>query len=406
MGKQENNQSQGAPRDLSRPPAFELHNDHNVYVLGAGFSADAGMPLMADFLLEMKRTLVQLEENKSKHRREITALKFVLKFHGEAQNASHYTNFDLDNIEVLFSLASIYKGKVADDQMRLAIAVTLDSCLRATTRTRKILVEKELSAQLDLPREWAKRPERYNDKHDSWDIPMYHVRAGLMCGALCAPSRQRKTSIITFNYDTLVEDSLREMGIPFNLFGNGLQRATTPEGVFASRAGEVDVYKMHGSINWGDPSTGKAPTEYSDYEAVTAAGLLPITQPPTWRKDFGDLFTNIWEGARDALHRATRLIVIGFSMPATDLYARYLIAAGLAGGSVEQIQFVCSIDGFDEFEKRVFQCFRPELRERGKLKFFTAGADNFFDEVGYGLTGLSQTVEIGRAFAGSPFLWP
>ena len=33
---------------------IDLHNNHNVYILGAGFSHDAGLPLISDFLIRMQ----------------------------------------------------------------------------------------------------------------------------------------------------------------------------------------------------------------------------------------------------------------------------------------------------------------------------------------------------------------
>ncbi len=33
-----------------------VFTDHNVYVLGAGFSADAGIPVLNDFLFEMRKS--------------------------------------------------------------------------------------------------------------------------------------------------------------------------------------------------------------------------------------------------------------------------------------------------------------------------------------------------------------
>ena len=33
---------------------YKAHNDHNVYILGAGFSAQAGLPLITDFMNRMR----------------------------------------------------------------------------------------------------------------------------------------------------------------------------------------------------------------------------------------------------------------------------------------------------------------------------------------------------------------
>lgn len=386
----------------------QVENDHNVYVLGAGYSADAGLPVMANFLQQMKATLPKLD--KLNHSREIDSIKKVVDYHASAQSASHHTDLDLDNIEVLFSLVSMQQGKPAEDHMRLAMAATLDFCDNSANTKRTVAVRKNAFADATPPLGWVKQARIFNDVCDGWDVPEYHARAGLMCGALCQPNPGRKNSFITFNYDSLVEEALRSMGVPYNVFGKGLIANPVHSGALARNAGQVDIYKMHGSVTWAVPAPVDEPLiqrEFLNYKALNEARLPPIIQPPTWRKDFGDLFTSIWESAKRALKTATRLIVVGFSMPETDLYARYLIAAGLAGNSsLNEIVFVTRKTDFKEFEERVFKCFRRQLQQRGKLKFFTDGAENFFSEVGYGRRGLRQEVDIGRDLNGSPFAWP
>lgn len=57
--------------------------------------------------------------------------------------------------------------------------------------------------------------------------------------------------IFTFNYDTIVEKALERKNIPYRLFPYRSQKNTS--GNFASDAeGEIVVLKMHGSINWFD----------------------------------------------------------------------------------------------------------------------------------------------------------
>ena len=80
------------------------HNDHNVYILGAGFSRDAGIPLVAGFLNAMRDSLDWLE-NEERHE-EVEAVKQVLAFRRQASAATSWIDVDPDNIEELFSVAS------------------------------------------------------------------------------------------------------------------------------------------------------------------------------------------------------------------------------------------------------------------------------------------------------------
>lgn len=168
--------------------------NHNVYILGAGFSADAGLPLVNNFLERMADAVEWLYGNKRDH--EAESVRSVFDFRLRAAGAAYRAEVNIDNIEELFSLASAGEGESRADEVISAIAATLDFAELTT-----------------------KRP--------------------------------------------------------------------------------------------------------------TCEVQLKETIPPTWRKIFAEQLVHIWEGAVDALNKATRIIVIGFSMPPTDTHFKYLIAAGL-----------------------------------------------------------------------------
>jgi hypothetical protein len=89
-------------------PSLALANDHNVYILGAGFSAEGGLPVVSGFLQRMRDSHPWLV---SKGRtKEAEAVQRLLEFRLEATSASYWTKIDLENIEELFSLASIREG--------------------------------------------------------------------------------------------------------------------------------------------------------------------------------------------------------------------------------------------------------------------------------------------------------
>lgn len=58
---------------------YKVHRNHNVYILGAGFSSDAGLPLIFDFLEQMRESVAWIEAN---GRPELEAVEKVFKaFH-------------------------------------------------------------------------------------------------------------------------------------------------------------------------------------------------------------------------------------------------------------------------------------------------------------------------------------
>jgi hypothetical protein len=83
----------------------KAYNDRNVYILGAGFSAEAGLPVIRDFMNRMRDAAAWLEEQGDR-KEEVTAIEGVLDFRLRAASASYRVPLDVENIEELFSLAS------------------------------------------------------------------------------------------------------------------------------------------------------------------------------------------------------------------------------------------------------------------------------------------------------------
>ena len=64
---------------LTSDPTLKAHNDHNVYILGAGFSAAAGLPLIKDFMNRMRDAATWLGPQADRER-EFAAIDRVLRF--------------------------------------------------------------------------------------------------------------------------------------------------------------------------------------------------------------------------------------------------------------------------------------------------------------------------------------
>ena len=107
--------------------------------------------------------------------------------------------------------------------------------------------------------------------------------------------------------------------------------------------------------------------------------------PPTWRKVFGEQLSAVWEGAVRALSAATRIVVIGFSMPPTDTHFKYLLIAGLQSNiSLRKLLFVNP--GLDAKEhpyeskrlrENLFSILRPELEDRKLIELWPANTMEF-----------------------------
>jgi SIR2-like domain len=317
---------------------MDLHNDHNVYILGAGFSADRGMPLINNFMFRMRDAHEWLLQQDRKH--EASAITNVLKFRKEAASAAYRVKINLENIEELFSLASASGNKENNlsGDIRIAIAATLDFCstnqpeLKFSIRTKGAMPSFE-SYGCD---------DDFGGGVLYENIPIYRYYLDSMLGSQ-GVSRGENT-FISFNYDTIVEDALTSMGVGFT-YGFHKVDATYNTSRLKFESNGLRLLKLHGSINWTREKishSNDTPLQiYDSYQEVREKSATPDLIPPTWRKNFDGGLETIWGHALKAIESATRIIVIGFSVPETDTHFKYLMAAGLQNNiSAREIVFV------------------------------------------------------------------
>jgi hypothetical protein len=331
-----------------------IHINHNVYILGAGFSRDANLPLTFDFLTYMRDSLEWLSKDPSRSH-EIKAIESVFDFMLKATSAAYRTIINVENIEELFSLASASEDDSLMDSLPTAIAATLDY---ARTKPEWPLQRHIFSAEFAPPSIWEEVTGwGGNEGQRMFSCSIYDIYAGLLSGRFCslADGNMRNT-IITFNYDTLLEDSFRAFQIPFNYgFPNRRwgKRDSPPD--------SFPILKLHGSVNWGLKSNGEGVNIYDSYTQVRSENEQPLLVPPTWRKTFGGDLTKVWKAALKALSEATRVIILGFSIPPTDVHFRFLLAAGLQNNiSLRKIFFVNPCERGDE-EENLFKIVHREL---------------------------------------------
>lgn len=347
---------------------MNLHNDHNVYILGAGFSADGGLPLIKNFLTRMRDSHPWLVSAGSSH--EAEAVEAVLSFRLEATAAGYWTCVDLENLEELFSLASV-EGTTLLDNMRYAIAATLDFCARTTThKTRRVIANR--MSQDDLIRHC---PWLGNTSSNVPEIPSYAFYTARLLGMFNDGGGKPvgENTFITFNYDTLLEESLAFLKVPFDYGFDKENAILNSRAKACSDPKAIKVLKLHGSVNWAHDSTNTEKTAnrvtvFEKYDDPRSLKLVPQLVPPTWRKVFDGPLADVWKQAIDNLRTATRIVVIGFSIPPTDTHFKFLMSSGLKENiSLREIVFINP--GAEELQKRVANVFRQEHIASGKIRF-------------------------------------
>ena len=167
---------------------------------------------------------------------------------------------------------------------------------------------------------------------------------------------ENESSVITFNYDTLIERaaSLIQISERFNLVPGQLYPVQL---TLASRrdamvfgAEIVDtftLYKLHGSVNWFysgiTDSTGEIiyytnvggwetdATNYQHRQETAVRDKVPFIVPPTTEK-VGffkhESLKQIWTRAVMSLADADEVYICGYSLPMTDLAVRLFLCEG------------------------------------------------------------------------------
>lgn len=325
----------------------------NVFILGAGASFGAGAPLMGDFLdraddlRRYKRDLIDAD-----------AFDEVFAVQNDLQRVHSKSFLHLDNIEALFG--AIEMGNIIGQ-----LGSRTDTAILNARESLVKLIVQTLEQSIRYP---IKRV--IVSGHQSNPNPNYQIEP---TGAYQEFSKLLNammdvSSVITFNYDVALDFALFNAGYDIDY-------------ALADREQQVDnsirLLKLHGSLNWARcPDCHRiyaypmrrflADSErplYQEMDRLVSAGVnsmplfiserlkpqlncnvhndgarvvesLPVIVPPTWNKtDYHGHLTRVWQQAARDLSTARNIYVIGYSLPESDAFFRYLYALGTIGQS-------------------------------------------------------------------------
>jgi SIR2-like protein len=285
-----------------------------VYVLGAGFSAPLGLPVMRNFI----------EKSKDLYADDRSRYGGFTEIFNEINRMAVTKNFfsaDLSNIEEILSILDI--GSFARGEH---------------------LAEKFARYICDVVNAFTPSlPERYSDgsvgslsEFVGDALLNYALFVSHVCNVAVSFELQGKTwtarakrietapafyDIVTLNYDTVLERLAAGIGLSDTAYGFN---AGAPD---SDQKGPV-LAKLHGSAD--------------DCKIV----------PPTWSKGSNREVSSHWARAMTVLSRANYIRFIGYSLPTGDAYIRYLLkAAMLEAPHLKRID-VIGLDPSGEVEQR------------------------------------------------------
>jgi hypothetical protein len=199
-------------------------------------------------------------------------------------------------------------------------------------------------------------------------------------------------AVISFNYDCLIDDSLRR-------WARGIWKADRGYGIAvdsgathwsaSSRPGpfpreHLRLLKPHGSLHWSKLRVDQKTLDLRvDPYAQQAARANVI--PPTWDKTVLGAWPwkPVWEEASRYLQKVRCLIVVGYSVPPTDLMSQALMKSSLSSAD---LRLLVVVNPDPQARARVIDLARSAIRpktriiELGALQDFALLLDETPDE--------------------------
>lgn len=321
----------------------------SVYVLGAGFSHSFNcemFPLIRDFLRTAKANFVYNPEGDHRELARVIATYF---------NDHYYP--DIEKVLSFLSAAPLHNRIIPHEHR----SVMYDELVEI------IVIMLSMASQ---------------SKADSVSTTDTYTRFALSLV-------DSETTIITFNYDLLIDTLLMETNKWHRYDGYGVEiplvddAMPTPRTHFPRQPTRLITYskatllKLHGSINWGSPTIfqDKSDAVYQlpvnggvsigDFAVQTDVGspftmyFKPVLIPPILDKSFwlrNPTFRVLWNMAMEAIDDANTITFIGYSLPVTDFMAEFMFRQGISMHSTET-KIVVVDPNASELRKRYLDVF-------------------------------------------------
>lgn len=199
-----------------------------------------------------------------------------------------------------------------------------------------------------------------------------------------------RSTIITFNYDMVIEEAFSKTGSwnPRDGFGveiRGVSHEWTRRWYATSKIGEheksrVTLLKLHGSLGWVQYSNHQLKMKDRPYSVRKGFSDKISILAPGWNKPIDrNPYKDLWRQARLKLEACKSLFVLGYSLPDTDLLARALFSevVRLRKHRTEYLENLFLIDLSHEVKERLAKLFTPALGPYGKIFRFSS-----FEEFG------------------------
>jgi hypothetical protein len=191
------------------------------------------------------------------------------------------------------------------------------------------------------------------------------------------------STIITFNYDLVIEESFEtaEFWNPrdgFAITVTGISHDWTRRWLAsrgANTLGKSDVHllKLHGSLGWVQYANRQVRLKNRPYVVRKGVTERISVCPPGWNKPIDrNPYKTLWREARLKLESCESLVIMGYSLPETDLLARALFSEIVRMRSAREkyLSHLVLVDPSDVVKERFTSLFTPALGAYGRITRF------------------------------------
>lgn len=177
-------------------------------------------------------------------------------------------------------------------------------------------------------------------------------------------------SIITFNYDTLLEKVGRDPSVS-TVKADGVM---WPKGhVRDLPPNRCPIYKLHGSAEWGWDDGKKLFQDVHTGGFTLTDGLRPLIGTPgaTKKKLCDAQFEDIWAAAMGKLKEAEAVVFMGYRFPPSDSFSRRMLLEALQNNKnlTLRVHTVLGPSVGDAATVRLNELIRETLYSAGRLNY-------------------------------------
>jgi hypothetical protein len=191
----------------------------------------------------------------------------------------------------------------------------------------------------------------------------------------------RTLTVVSFNYDTVIEDAFASEGLLYSYGPRNAIRFTDKsiERKLDKIVPYAEVLKLHGSVNWGvcrecdETPVGRdlinafshpyVPPRNISCQFCEKRFLVPSIVPPVLTKGPAlQSLEPLWIRARKTLSRAREIVIVGYSLPGADSQATSLLQSVDGPLKRPRITVVCGARGAPASYQSLFRKF-SEFKE-------------------------------------------